>query len=63
MKVTEPPTPDQVREQSRAWYMRQVEILSMSHGARWPSHKDWIEDYLKAEVRERLLALGWKAKQ
>ncbi len=34
--------------------------IAKAHGASWPEHKEWIEDYLREELRERLHALGWR---
>lgn len=56
-------TPAQIRELSEKWYDRQVEVISMAHGPSWPQHREWIEDYLKAELRDRLIELGWRPKK
>lgn len=56
-----PLSPHEIRERARAWHSRQIESIAKAHGASWPQHRDWIEDYLKAELRERLHALGWRA--
>jgi hypothetical protein len=55
-------TPAQIREMSRAWFDKQVEILKKAHGARWPEHEEWLTAYLREELRERLVAIGWRAK-
>jgi hypothetical protein len=38
----------------RQWWGRQMESIAKAHGAEWPKHRDWIADYLNAEVREIL---------
>lgn len=53
-------TPNEVRQRAEAWYSRQMEIIARAHGNRWPEHKEWIEDYLREELRQRLHALGWR---
>lgn len=39
---------------ARAWFERQVQIIARQHGWHWPATKDWIADYLRAELRERV---------
>lgn len=56
-------TPEQVKQRAKAWYDRQIAIISQAHGSNWPMHREWIEDYLKEELRQRLLEMGWRAKQ
>jgi hypothetical protein len=56
-------TPAEVRERAQAWFDRQVEVLSKAHGDSWPAHETWIKDYLREEIRQRLLALGWTRKR
>lgn len=36
------------------WWDSQMQQIAFAHGASWPEHRDWIVDYLNAEVRERL---------
>ncbi|MET3371803.1 hypothetical protein ABIC89_000844 [Variovorax boronicumulans] len=57
-----PLTPEEVRARAVAWYDRQIVVIALAHGASWPEHRDWIESYLKEEIRDRLLALGWRPK-
>lgn len=57
------PTPrqaDEVQRLAEAWFERQVERLSRLHGSAWPKHREWVEDYLRGELRRRLLDLGWR---
>lgn len=64
MKTAQAPlTPAEVREKAAAWYARQVELLAKCHGDRWPEHREWVESYLKEELRQRLIALGWRPKR
>lgn len=64
MKVdTHALTPAEIRERSEAWFARQVETLAMCHGRDWPKRQEWVESFLKEELRQRLLALGWRPKQ
>lgn len=53
-------TPEQILALAQAWYRRQVEILRTAHGTSWPAHREWITDYLRQEVRQRLIARGWR---
>jgi len=55
--------PEKVREEAQAWFDRQIAIISKAHGDSWPTHKNWIEAYLRQEIRERLLARGWRPKK
>lgn len=56
-------TPAQLRERAQEWFDRQVTILTKTHGDSWPAHRDWVESYLREEIRQRLLALGWIPKK
>lgn len=38
----------------RQWWLLQMQQIALAHGASWPEHRDWIVDYLNAEVRDRL---------
>lgn len=63
MKPTDQPLdPAVVRRQANEWFHRQCEISARCLGPSWPAHQAWIEDYLKEELRERLLAMGWVRK-
>lgn len=53
-------TPAQIRAAAQAWYERQIEVAAMAHGSSWPQHREWVEAYLREELRERLIALGWR---
>lgn len=55
-------TPVQMRERAQQWFDRQIAVISKAHGPAWPEHREWIEDYLREEIRERLIAMGWRKK-
>ena len=44
---------------ARRWYETELERCTRAHGARWPEHREWVDDYLGEELRLRLLARGW----
>lgn len=56
-------TPAEIRELSAQWFARQCEISALALGDKWPEHREWVEAYLREEIRERLVALGWRPKQ
>ena len=53
-------TPAEILALAETWLNRQREILAKAHGPSWPKHREWIEDHLREEVRQRLLARGWR---
>ena len=55
--------PVDVRAAAQAWYERQIERLRAHHGPRWAAIEAWVADYLRAEVRERLVARGWSVRR
>lgn len=57
-----PLTPANIRARAEGWYARQIKTIAESHGNAWPDHRQWIEDYLREELRQRLHALGWRSK-
>lgn len=56
-------SPDEMLKAAEAWFDRQVTILAKVHGPRWPQHREWLEAYLKEELRQRLIARGWRPKR
>lgn len=56
-------SPDEVRKRAATWYERQLQLAAAAHGNAWPEHREWVEDYLKEELRLRLIARGWRPKQ
>lgn len=63
MKVANKLTPAEIRAKAAAWYERQCAISQQALGDSWPKHREWIEAYLKEEIRQRLLDLGWRPKE
>lgn len=55
-------SPQQILAAAEAWRDRQREILAKSLGPRWPELREWIEAYLREEIRQRLIARGWRPK-
>lgn len=53
-------TAEQVRAKAEAWFRRQIETCRLALGTSWPEHKGWVTDYLRQEVRQRLIARGWR---
>lgn len=56
-------SPTEIRARSAVWYERQRDTISKCLGKRWPVHQEWIEQYLREELRQRLLQLGWRPKR
>ena len=54
---------EEVQRLAEAWFTRQVERLQEIHGAAWPRNRKWLEDYLRGQLRQRLLELGWRPRQ
>jgi hypothetical protein len=56
-------TSAEIRAKAEAWYARQVAVLEKVYGQRWPLHCAWIEGYLREELRQRLMEIGWRPKR
>jgi hypothetical protein len=56
-------TPAEMLRLAEAWYERQIAVLAACHGHRWPEVKDWLGAYLREELRQRLIARGWRPKR
>ena len=39
---------------ARVWYARQIADLEQKHGSAWPNVREWLDDYVNAELREHL---------
>jgi hypothetical protein len=50
----------QIRAEAQVWYDKQVALCQRVLGSRWPELEGWITDYLKQELRDRLIARGWR---
>ncbi len=53
-------SPEQILAAAEAWLQRQRAVLAERHRSAWPQHRVWIEENLLEEVRQRLLARGWR---
>lgn len=45
---------------AQRWYDAQLQRLAQLHGVHWAANRDWIDAYLRAELKQRLLANGWR---
>ena len=54
-------TAAELQAKAEQWFRQQVERAQARHGSRWDEHRDWIVDYLREQVRQRLAARGWRA--
>lgn len=52
LELIEDGIPPELLPRARAWFEREVRRLERAHGPYWPAHKDWLVDYLRAELRE-----------
>lgn len=60
--AAEADTPEQILAAAQEWYRRQMALLRLAMGPCWGEHKAWVADYLREEVRLRLIARGWRAR-
>jgi len=51
---------DEILAMARRWYEAELQRCACAHGARWPEHCEWVEGYLREELRQRLAARGWR---
>jgi hypothetical protein len=52
VELVEDSIPPALLPRARAWFTREVRALEKAHGSSWPAVKDWLADYLRAELRE-----------
>lgn len=52
VELDEAGIPAELLSRARAWFTREVRKLEKHHGPHWPAVKDWLADYLRAELRE-----------
>jgi hypothetical protein len=57
-----PQTAAEVRALAESWYQQQVTRIALCMGTNWPAHREWVESYLAEEVRQKLIARGWRPK-
>jgi hypothetical protein len=53
-------SPETVRASANRWYQQQRDLAARCLGTTWPEHREWVEHYLRAELRDRLIAIGWR---
>ena len=53
-------SPDEVLALARRWFARELELASKSLGKGWEEHREWVEANLQEELRQRLVARGWR---
>jgi hypothetical protein len=56
-------SPAEIKAKAAAWFESQIAIQKARHGDMWPSHREWVEGYIKEELRQRLMVLGWRPKR
>ena len=44
--------PTDLHARARTWFDRQMRHLERAHGPHWPANREWLIDYLNAELRE-----------
>jgi hypothetical protein len=53
-------SPAEIEQLAAAWFERELERSRGKMGdAEFAKHREWIADYLREEIRERLIARGW----
>ena len=51
----------EVQALAEAWFARQMELSRARLGAHWTAHCEWVAEYWREIVRQRLVARGWRA--
>jgi hypothetical protein len=54
MGLNETNIPADLLPQAREWFAREMARLEKAHGAKWPDHREWLSDYVNAEIAERV---------
>lgn len=44
--------PANLLKRSRIWFSAQMARLEQKHGEKWQENRQWLADYLNAELRE-----------
>lgn len=47
-------TGEQLRRRANLWFADELQRAQKAQGAAWERHREWVEAYLLAEVRQRL---------
>lgn len=56
-------TPDEMKQKAQAWFDRQLEKSRAAMGdEKFAEHREWLEEYLREDLRLRLVAIGWRAR-
>ena len=50
----------EIKAAAQRWYERQIQRAALAHGQRWPANREWLESYLRAELKQRLIERGWR---
>jgi hypothetical protein len=56
----EPQTVAEIREAAQRWYESELTRSERALGPAWPAMREWIDSYLKEQLRQRLIARGWR---
>jgi hypothetical protein len=56
-------TREEIHQRAQAWFAREMDAAQKAQGAAWPQHQEWVADYLRQEIRQRLQAIGWRPKK
>lgn len=56
-------SPEEIRSSAQDWFDRQAGLIAKALGPSWLEHRSWVEHYLKEELRQRLLTLGWRPRK
>jgi hypothetical protein len=56
IELDESGIPERLRPRARAWFTREIAACARAHGPKWPEHREWVLDYMRAELRELVAA-------
>lgn len=51
----------EIKLAAQRWYDQQLQRAADAHAARWGANREWVESYLRTELKLRLIARGWRA--
>lgn len=54
VELNEAGIPPELLPRARAWFAGQTRLLERLHGPHWPANREWLVDYLQAELRARV---------
>jgi hypothetical protein len=63
MKVAEQLTPEQLLAKVEERFQSSIKAFAECHGKDWPEHREFVENYLREQAREYLIAHGWRPKR